>query len=144
MRPRPIACLLALATTVALACHAHHHTAAPAGNHARRAGPPPHAPAHGYRHKQATRVGEVELVFDAGIGIYVVLGRPGYFFDRGHFYRKLNGVWHVSAHIDAGWAVVSGGGLPRGLVKKAAKHKDKHERKHKDKHKKQHPAKHGY
>ena len=138
----PIACLMAaLVTTAFVACHGHHHSrfpGPPSGRHA-SAGPPPHAPAHGYRHKRMTRMGEVQLVFDSGIGVYVVVGHAGHYFYRGNFYRSLNSVWHVSAHIDTGWAVVGSQALPRGLAKNQGKGKAKVKGKHK-----QHPAKHGY
>lgn len=130
----PIACLLAvLVSTATVACHGHHFPGAPAPGKKASAGPPPHAPAHGYRHKKMTRAGEIELVFDTGLGVYVVVGYPGFYFYRGNYYRALNSVWHVSAHIDTGWAVVGNNALPRGLAKKKGKGKYK-----------QHPAKHGY
>ncbi|MFQ5585276.1 MAG: hypothetical protein ACE5GF_00390, partial [Thermodesulfobacteriota bacterium] len=40
-------------------------------------GPPPHAPAHGYRHKH--RHG-VELMFDGGLGVYIAVGLSGIYF----------------------------------------------------------------
>src|SRR5262245_11687981 len=50
-------------------------------------GPPPWAPAHGhrrhhqraYQHRDAT----VDMVFDSGLGVYVVVGLPNYYYWNG-------------------------------------------------------------
>ena len=74
--------------------------------------PPAHAPAHGNRRKQ---VAGVELVFDTGLGVYVVVGHPDHYYHEGHFYRLSGGVWEMSLKIDGGWAFASGKPLPPGL-----------------------------
>ncbi|MBI4720540.1 MAG: hypothetical protein HY770_04850 [Chitinivibrionia bacterium] len=86
-------------------------------------GPPPHAPAHGYRHKHAHGM---ELVYDAHLGIYVVAGYTDYYYYERNFYRLHEGQWQISARIDGPWKTSSKFKLPKGLKQqKAAKHKDK-------------------
>jgi len=111
--------LATLAASATLACVAvHHHVPVPQTARVEKRGPPPHAPAHGYRHKHKAHAGEVELVFDSGLGVYVVLGWPGHFYDQSHYYRQDGGVWQVSARLDGGWVAASTKKLPPGLAKK--------------------------
>lgn len=79
-------------------------------------GPPAHAPAHGHRRKH---VAGMELVFDSGLGLYVVVGHPEHYYCDGHFYRLTGGVWEMSLRFDGGWAHTSGKPLPPGLRAKA-------------------------
>jgi hypothetical protein len=79
-------------------------------------GPPPHAPAHGYRRKQ---VHGVELVFDSQLGVYVVIGHPGHYYYDGYFYRLKGGVWEMSLKIEGGWGPKSAKPLPPGLRNKS-------------------------
>jgi hypothetical protein len=81
-------------------------------------GPPPHAPAHGYRAK--TQHG-VEIVFDTGIGVYVAVDLPGLYWLDGRYYRKGTAGWQVSAGFDGPWAVCVTGDLPAGLRVENAK-----------------------
>ena len=74
-------------------------------------GPPAHAPAHGHRRKQ---VAGVELFFDTGLGVYVVVGHPNHYYHEGYFYRLTGGVWEMSLRIDGGGAFTSGKPLPPG------------------------------
>lgn len=74
-------------------------------------GPPPHAPAHGYRHKYHG----VELVFDSGCGVYVVVGLPSHYYYSGYFYRFHGEGWQVSVEIGGPWKLVSEESLPPGL-----------------------------
>jgi hypothetical protein len=93
--------------------HDHHH----------RGGPPPHAPAHGYRrkHEHAYRSGgEVELVFDSGLGVYMVVGMPDIYFWEGVYLRMEGGVWSSCAQIDGAWKPYPVSSVPPGL---RAKHK---------------------
>jgi hypothetical protein len=120
---------LALSASALTACiHASHsHGDAPPG-HARaeaRRAPPPHAPAHGYRHKQPTPAGRIELIFDSGVGAYVVVGWPDHYWHRDHYYRYVEGHWMTSGRIDGGWATCSANKVPPGLVQKHAKAKRK-------------------
>ena len=75
-------------------------------------GPPAHAPAHGYRHKQ---VDGVELVFDSGRGVYVVAGLSDHYYHDGYFYRLQGGLWEMSLKLDGNWNLVSDNSLPPGL-----------------------------
>ena len=56
---------------------------------AARRGPPPHAPAHGYRHHQQA----VDLRYDVQLGVYVVIGHPNHFFSDGHYFRRVDSRW---------------------------------------------------
>jgi hypothetical protein len=97
--------------------------------HAQGHGPPPHAPAHGYRHKH--QHDGVDLVFDAGLGIYGVAGWPDYYWHGDHFLRWAAGEWRVSSRIGGTWVVVSNDRVPAKLVAKHAKHRKKTHRHHK-------------
>ncbi|MDX1648534.1 MAG: hypothetical protein R3263_01650 [Myxococcota bacterium] len=105
---RALVAAAALAAVLASAgCHLHR---APGRGH----GPPPHAPAHGYRHHHAGH----ELVFDAHRGVYVVVGVPDLYFRDGRFYRHRGGTWERAAETGGPWSRVSKGALPPGLAKK--------------------------
>jgi hypothetical protein len=89
----------------------------PPGPPARR-GPPPHAPAHGYRRKHPHD--PVELVYDAEVRVYVVLGREAVYWDGRRYLRCSDGGWRVSAYIDGVWAAVSSDEVPALLVARHA------------------------
>ncbi|MBW2316987.1 MAG: hypothetical protein JRH10_22740 [Deltaproteobacteria bacterium] len=93
-------------------------------------GPPPHAPAHGHRHRR--HQDELELVFDAGLGVYSVVGRPDYYWHRDRYLHWTSGSWRVSRRFDGRWAGISIDAVPAGLVSKHSKHhrKKKHRKKH--------------
>ena len=74
-------------------------------------GPPPHAPAHGYRRKYQG----VELVYDSGRGIYVVIGFPNHYYFKGHYYRLGEVEWEVGVILEGPWKVISYDELPKGL-----------------------------
>jgi hypothetical protein len=117
--------LLALALLLpACVHHHHHHRTAPAQakvKHAKKGGPPPWAPAHGYRHKHHDGV---ELVFDGKLGVYVVLGHDHHFFHGDRFYRQHDGKWLVSAQFHGPWVTLAVTDLPSGLrVTRHKKHK---------------------
>ena len=76
-------------------------------------GPPPHAPAHGYRHKH----GDVVLAYESDLGIYVVVGHEGYYFHKGDYYRSHKGKWQTSADVKGPWKKISDSKLPNGLNK---------------------------
>lgn len=78
-------------------------------------GPPPHAPAHGYRHKHASGV---DLRFDSDLALYVVVGELDHYFHKNEFYRLYESVWEVAAALEGPWSSVSAGHLPPGLGKK--------------------------
>lgn len=75
-------------------------------------GPPPHAPAHGYRHKHH---GGEELVYKSDIGVYVVVGYPDHYFNKDRYYRLNNASWEVSLSLEGKWKPVSKKKLPKGL-----------------------------
>ena len=89
---------------------------------ARQTGPPPHAPAHGYRHKH--REG-VDLVYNAEVGAYSVVGHDHCYFHEESFYRLTNGSWEVSVEISGKWRTIPNKKVPLGLQKKYAYHKVK-------------------
>ena len=85
-------------------------------------GPPAHARANGYRNKQ---VAGVELSYDSGLGLYIVVGRENHYYHNGYFYRHQGAVWQISSEPNGGWRSVSKESLPSGLRVKCKKHKNK-------------------
>ena len=88
-------------------------------------GPPPHAPAHGYRHKHQGTT----LAFDAKVGVYVVVGHADLFYSDGRFLRLDTGSWQVSASLSGPWKAYSLASVPSGLRKAhplKAKRRGKH------------------
>ncbi len=82
---------------------------------ARKLGPPPHAPAHGYRHKhQSGR----EFRFDSHLGVYIVEGNTDTYFHDGWFVRIRSGIWRVSATLRGPWEPRSAEWVPPGLRSK--------------------------
>jgi hypothetical protein len=76
-------------------------------------GPPSHAPAHGYRARSAQGV---EMVFDSGLGVFVVLGTPGAYFWRDFYYRQdRGGRWERCDRLDGAWMGIVETSLPPGL-----------------------------
>ncbi len=126
----------ALVFVVAIAAsgcvHHPHHRGRAVSIHA--PGPPPHAPAHGYRHKH--RDPGVELVFDGGLGVYAVMGLPGHYWHADRYVRWASGSWHASARLDGAWVVIAGDEVPKKLK---AKHTGRAKKKH---HRHSGPAKH--
>ena len=113
-----ISILVALLASVLPACvHHHHHAASPAAK-AKKGGPPPWAPAQGYRHKHAQGV---DLVFNAGFGVYVVVGYENHYFSREHFYRGSGSDWQMSTHIRGSWISIDVSRLPSGLAARSGK-----------------------
>ena len=76
-------------------------------------GPPPWAPAHGARRKH----GGATLVYDAGLGVYVVEGMPGYYYLDDRFYRYAGSAWQVSVNLNGPWYAAAPRSLPPGLAK---------------------------
>jgi hypothetical protein len=76
-------------------------------------GPPPHAPAHGYRAKTAQGV---ELVFDRELGVFLVVGLSGTYFSGDFYYRQeTGGRWERSGRLDGDWVGIVETALPPGL-----------------------------
>jgi len=80
-------------------------------------GPPPHAPAHGYRHHHPSGV---TLVYDYGLGVYTVVGYPYHYYHGGNFYLWQGGVWHLSSGPRGPWRRGDGRGLPPGVRRRHA------------------------
>jgi hypothetical protein len=116
--------------------HHHHHRPKSPDVHVRKGGPPPHAPAHGYRHKHGDGI---ELVYDSEIGVYVVVGHSAHYHDGRHYFRWVDGEWMMSLQMDHGWIVASSRDVPPRL---AAHHGKKHKKAKKRGHGGGHPAKH--
>jgi len=85
------------------------------GHGSRSAGPPPHAPAHGYRHKHERH--GVELVYDRHVDAYAVVGYEDHYYHDGYYFRYRNGDWEVSVDIgDSGrWSGAGAYSVPRKL-----------------------------
>ncbi|MDC9725466.1 MAG: hypothetical protein PSN44_06060 [Gammaproteobacteria bacterium] len=97
--------------------------------------PPPHAPAHGYRHNHKKH----DMSYDSGLSVYVVLGLTDHYFDNGIYYRYRDGAWQVSASIGGHWENTVNHAVPSKLFKskmKELKHQKKHHNKGKGKDKK--------
>ena len=75
-------------------------------------GPPAHAPAHGHRRKH---VSGVELIFDSGRGVYVVVGFPDHYYYDGYFFRLRGDLWEMSPEPNGKWKAASHSSLPIGL-----------------------------
>lgn len=80
-----------------------------------KTGPPPHAPAHGYRYKHHNGV---VFVFDFGLGLYKVSGHKSVYYHERHYYRLRNGTWHIGDKIDGKFKVIKVSKLPPGFHKK--------------------------
>jgi hypothetical protein len=121
---------LAGATLLLSSCSAGVHRHPPAHKQVTvvETGPPPHAPAHGYRHKHRGTV----IVYEASLGVYVVRDRPDYYFYGEYFYRVRDGGWQASLTMSGPWKVVPDYRLPEKVrhhqYVKAHKHKKKHKR----------------
>ncbi len=90
--------------------------------HRAKHGPPPHAPAHGYRQKHQG----VELVYDSGRGVYVVIDLPSHYYFKGLYYRRGEIQWEAGVNIDGPWEFVSEDAMPKGLrAKEKGKGKSK-------------------
>ncbi len=76
---------------------------------------PPYTPAHGY---VAVHHG-AELVFDEGLGLYIVTGYPDYYYYSGYYYRVYDGRRYERCRtIDGSWKSIGYSRLPHGLAKK--------------------------
>lgn len=83
-----------------------------------RHGPPPHAPAHGYRYKYERD--NVDLVYDQGLGVYVVVGHTGLYYQDGFYFRYAGDNWEMSVGIGerAHWQSAPSRSVPPGLAKR--------------------------
>jgi hypothetical protein len=92
-------------------------------------GPPPHAPAHGYRHKHHDGH---NLEYDSKKGAYIVLNVPETYFGNNLYIRlSSRGDWMVSTTLQGGWRVAIGNEVPHKLKKYKGKKKGKKHKKNK-------------
>ena len=97
------AMLLSACSVVAVHDHGYEHN-----------GPPPHAPAHGYRHKHKHH----DLEYNSDLGIYVVIGLPDHYFIDGIYYKHTSHGWYSSHDADKDWKEYKKDVLPGKLNKK--------------------------
>ncbi|MFW5450590.1 MAG: hypothetical protein ACKE9I_03230 [Methylophagaceae bacterium] len=102
-------------------------------------GPPPHAPAHGYRHKHKKH----NMSYDSGLGAYIILGWDNHYFDNNVYFRYRNGAWQASVNLNSGWHDADRYAVPAKLWN--YKNNDSNYYKHKKEHPgKGHKPKKGY
>lgn len=90
-------------------------------------GPPPHAPAHGYRHKHHDGH---QLEYDSKIGAYIVINvRDTYFANNLYLRMSTDGRWMASTTLKGRWRVALTSEIPPKM--RHSKHKGKHKGKHK-------------
>ncbi len=65
-------------------------------------------------------------MFDSQLGVYLVVGRPHYYFSSGRYLRIRDGVWQVSGQLERGWRRTPTENVPKGLRSKHAKRKHRH------------------
>ena len=86
-------------------------------------GPPRNAPAHGpsYRHPDG-----VDLSYDQGLGVYVVVGRPNYYYWDRQYFRYYGDRWQRSARLEGRWSDSDIRSLPPGLQRHNRGSEDRH------------------
>lgn len=82
-----------------------------------RTGPPPYAPAHGYRHHYHNH----DMIYDSGIRAYIIVGMPDYYYDNGFYFRYSNIGWQISGSLNDGWKVTDERRVPKTLWNTRAK-----------------------
>jgi hypothetical protein len=71
----------------------------------------PAHPSHGYVYAH----GGIDMVFDSGLGLYIVTGYPDYYFFSGRYYRYHSPYWEYSSRLNGPWKMERYESLPRGL-----------------------------
>lgn len=83
-------------------------------------GPPPHAPAYGYRSKRVSD--DVVLQYDSGLDVYIVVGLTKTYYTAGQYFRIYKDNWQWSVDVGGPWKPVKmESDLPHGLRKHGAK-----------------------
>lgn len=82
-----------------------------------RSGPPPHAPAHGYRHHYHNH----DMIYDSGIRAYIIVGLPDYYYDNGFYFRYSDLGWQISGRLDGRWDITDERRVPKTLWNTRAK-----------------------
>jgi len=93
-----------------------------AGAEQHRNGPPPHAPAHGYRHKNPDGV---ELRFDSDLGVYVVVDMPNVYYYDGVYLRLSGDRWQATPDLKRSWYYEQDSRVPYKLKEKKGRGHDK-------------------
>ena len=92
----------------------------PEAKKSRGNGPPPHAPAHGYRAKHQGH----NLKFDTGLGVYIVVDIPDTYFHNGLYLRLgPDGAWRASLELGSGWRPAHDREIPKKLKSGKKSHK---------------------
>ena len=139
MTKRSLASALAVATLIAIgtACGSSRTLVV----YSDRQGPPPHAPAHGYRCKHRHAHRDVELVYDSRIKVYTVVGYADHYFLDNYYYRVTKGGWYTATAISGPWIGTTVERIPVGLKKWKNESGSSHANKENDKGKSQGKAK---
>ena len=77
-------------------------------------GPPPYSPEHGYRYRHQGH----DIVYDANLGVYIVLGQQDYYYYDNNYYRRDGDRWYYSRDLNRDWRDHRGDNLPAGLTYK--------------------------
>ena len=87
-------------------------------------GPPPHAPAHGYRAKHQN----CDLVYDSGLAVYTVVGHHGCYYRDSRYYKRSGNTWVISNSIKGPWRSTTIASVPNGLVAEREKSEHSHKK----------------
>src|SRR5262245_64926295 len=112
-----LALAIALATSLAFPLAGCIAVEAPHGYHS-AGGPPPHAPAHGYRRNHQDR----NLVYDSDLGVYAVVGLSNVWFLDGSYFRISGDRWEMSVGAGGPWRVATVSAVPSRLYAKRHPH----------------------
>lgn len=77
-------------------------------------GPPPYAPAHGYRSTYNAH----NMVYDSHLGVYVLLGLPDQYYYDNVYYRYNSKNWYYRHNDKDKWRKYDKRKLPPGLARK--------------------------
>ena len=89
-------------------------------------GPPPHAPAHGYRAKYHGH----SMVYDRDVDAYVVVNLPDTYFGNNLYLRfSSDGRWMASASLGGNWRLAVGHEIPYKLKTRYWHKHKKHKKK---------------
>ena len=78
----------------------------------------PHYRSYGYGHSHGYAHYNRDLRYDNHLGVYVVVGRPHYYYHNDHYYRYNGGRWYSSRQMSGNWRDYDYRKLPPGLAKK--------------------------
>jgi hypothetical protein len=77
-------------------------------------GPPPYAPAHGYR----TKIHGHNMLYDAHLGVYVLLDLHDHYYHNLVYYKYNKKNWYYRQHDKDKWRKYDKRKLPEGLSRK--------------------------